>query len=148
MEESRGANNPKPIKSKSHFHFSYCQSYTARLCISASLSFCVPPTGCVCLQLLSVFPSHPPLWLSAALPSEVGDPKQITPLQTVSSCLPWAGGPAQPSPCISTRDHASWTDERAYCHNWHTQSISAILVWPSSFLSLREYSIMYLFLSL
>lgn len=47
-------NNPKPIKSKNHFYFSYCQSYPARLRVPASPSSCTPLV--LCLHLSVFFP--------------------------------------------------------------------------------------------
>lgn len=74
MEASRGANNPKPIKSKSHFYSSYCQSDTAGL-------LSLPPRAvflrassrlCVSVYLSSLPLPHAPVRLSPALPSEAG----------------------------------------------------------------------------
>lgn len=64
-------NNPKPIKSKNHFYFSYCQSYPARLRVPASPSSCTPLVLCLHLSVFSPLPHLSPA--QPRLCSEAGD---------------------------------------------------------------------------
>lgn len=100
MEASRGANNPKPIKSKSRFYFSYCQSYTASLCVPA-FSLCLPASllRSLCLRPICLPSlSHTALNASAQLFARKPGTQQDRALQTVLSCLLLTGSACQWNP--------------------------------------------------